>query len=71
MSNGNSLAVQWLGLLAFTSLGPGWIPGGATKIPQAMRHGQKKKKERENVPTGTLLRVRDGRTKAKLDGLSG
>ena len=34
---GNSLAVQWLGLGAFTAVGPGSIPGRGTKIPQAMR----------------------------------
>ena len=41
---GNSLEVQWLGLRAFTAEGPGSIPGRETKIPQAVRHGQKKKK---------------------------
>ena len=32
---GNSLAVQWLGLGAFTARVIGSIPGGGTKIPQA------------------------------------
>ena len=32
---GNSLAVQQLGLSAFTVKGPGLIPGWGTKIPQA------------------------------------
>ena len=32
---GSSLVVQWLGLCAFTALGPGSIPGQGTKIPQA------------------------------------
>ena len=41
---GNSLAVQWLGLHAFIAKGSGSIPGWGTKIPQAMRHGQKKKR---------------------------
>ena len=41
---GNSLAVQWLGLRAFTVEGPGSIPGQETKIPQAKQCGQKKKK---------------------------
>ena len=41
---GNSLAVQWLGLRAFTAEGPGSIPGRGTKIPQALRGSQKKKK---------------------------
>ena len=40
---GNSLAVQWLGLGAFTAKGLGSIPGQGTKVPQAMWHGQKKK----------------------------
>ena len=34
---GNSLAVQWLGLLSFTAEGQGSIPGWGTKIPQAMQ----------------------------------
>ena len=32
---GSSFVVQWLGLCAFTALGPGSIPGQGTKIPQA------------------------------------
>ena len=40
-----SLAVQWLGLHTFTAVGLGSIPGRGTKIPQASRHGQKKKKK--------------------------
>ena len=44
---GNSLAVQWLGLGAFTAMSPGSIPGQGTKIPQASQHSQKKKKKRE------------------------
>ena len=52
----NSLAVQWLGLHAFTAEGAGSIPGGGTKIPQATRCGQKKKIElkfnwkKEHIP---------------------
>ena len=38
---GNSLAVQWLGLRAFTAR-TGSIPVGGTKIPQVMWRGQKK-----------------------------
>ena len=34
---GNTLAVQWLGLQAFTAEGAGTIPGWGTKIPQARR----------------------------------
>ena len=45
-SLGNSLAVQWLGLCAFTAEGLGSIPDLGTKILQAMRHGQKKKKKK-------------------------
>ena len=41
MRGGNSLAVQWLGLGAFTAMGLGSIPGQGTKIPQAVQHGQK------------------------------
>ena len=40
----NSLAVQWLGLLTFTAKDLGSIPVQGTKIPQAARHGRKKKK---------------------------
>ena len=36
-ASGNSLMVPWLGLGAFTAVGPGSIPGQGTKIPQAMR----------------------------------
>ena len=42
---GNSPAVQWLALCAFTAEGPGSIPGRGTKILQAERCGQKRKKE--------------------------
>ena len=35
---GNSLAVQWLGLSAFTAEGLGSVPGQGTKILQAVRH---------------------------------
>ena len=41
---GNSLAVQWLGCRALTAEGPSSIPGQGTKIPQALQHGQRKKK---------------------------
>ena len=40
----NSLAVQWLGLSAFTAEDLGSIPGWGTKIPQAVQCGQKEKK---------------------------
>ena len=38
-----SLAVQWLGLGAFTVTGRGSIPGWGTKIPQAVWLSQRKK----------------------------
>ena len=45
--NTQPLGIPWqssgLGLGAFTARGPGSIPGWGTKIPQAVRHGQKKK----------------------------
>ena len=41
---GTSLVVQWLGLGAFTAVGPGLIPGRGTKVPQAAWLSQKKKK---------------------------
>ena len=40
---GNSLAVQWLGLFVLTAKGLSSIPGWGTKIPQTMWHSQKKK----------------------------
>ena len=36
--------VQWLGLCTFTAVGLGLISGWGTRIPQAARHGKKKKK---------------------------
>ena len=42
-NGGNSLAVKWLGLHAFTSEGSGSISGGGTKIPQAAAWPKKKK----------------------------
>ena len=43
IKEGNSLVVQWLGLIAFTAEGPGSFPGRGTKIPQAAQCGQKNK----------------------------
>ena len=37
--SGNTLAVQWLGLRAFTTKGAGLIPVWGTKIPRAMQRG--------------------------------
>ena len=42
-----SLVVHWLGLGAFTALGPGSIPGRGTRILQASQCGQKKKSKNE------------------------
>ena len=42
---GNSLAVQWLGLGVLTAQGQGSIPGLGTKISQAARRSQKRKKK--------------------------
>ena len=42
LSAGYSLAVQCLGLHAFTAEGAGSIPGWGTKIPQAAHCGKKK-----------------------------
>ena len=43
----NSHAVQWLGLCAaFIARDLGSVLGWGTKIPQAMLHGQRKKKRR-------------------------
>ena len=46
LQGGDSLVVQWLGLLTFTDEGMGSIPGWGTKIPQAAQRGQKKKKKK-------------------------
>ena len=43
--NGNSLAVQWLGLHTFIAEGLGSIPSRGTKIPQTEWHGKKKKEK--------------------------
>ena len=40
--------------LAFTVEGPGSIPGGGTKIPQAVQYEQKERKKERNI-TETLL----------------
>ena len=43
-TSGNSLAVQWLRLHAFTAESPASIPAWGTKIPQAVQCRKKKKK---------------------------
>ena len=49
----NSLAVQWLGLRAFTAEGADSIPGRGTKIPQATWRSQQKRKKKDipQIPT--------------------
>ena len=42
----NSLAVQWLGLQAFTAKGPDSILGQGAKIPKGVQRNKKKKKKR-------------------------
>ena len=44
---GNSLAVQWLGLGAFTAGAQGSIPGWGTKIPHVAQHSQPEKKKKK------------------------
>ena len=46
VARGNSLVVQWLGLGAFTAVGPGSIPGQRTKILWAGAAKKKKKKKK-------------------------
>ena len=43
---GNSLVVQWLRLDTLTDRS-GSMPGQGTKIPQALRHGKKKQKQKQ------------------------
>ena len=49
----NFLAVQWLGLYAFTAEGegPSSVPGWETKIPQASWYDQKKRKKNKKQKT--------------------
>ena len=48
---GISLAIQWLGLGTFTAEGLGSIPGGGTKISQAMWSSKKKKEKKNQAPS--------------------
>ena len=45
---GTSLAGQRLGLSTLTGVAPGSIPGWKIKMPQAVWHGQKKKKNEDS-----------------------
>ena len=51
---GNSLAVQWLGLRAFTSKDPGLIPVWETQILQAVRLGQQQQQQKDQIAITTL-----------------
>ena len=42
-----SLEIQWLGFWTSAAGGVDSIPGQGTKIPHAMRHGKKNRKEKE------------------------
>ena len=44
-NSGNSLAVRWLGLGAFTAMPVVSVPGQGTKVQQTRQWGQKKKKK--------------------------
>ena len=46
VKRGNSLAILWVGLCISTAGGMGLTHSQGAKIPQAARHGQKKRKER-------------------------
>ena len=50
--DGNSLAVQWLGLCTSTAGGMGPIPSQGTKIPHEMQCGQKKKNGLKAISCG-------------------
>ena len=50
-TEGNSLAVQWLGLRASSAGGTGSITGWETKIPHATWHGQKRSQLRMQMWT--------------------
>ena len=64
---GSSLAVQWLGLGAFTAMAPGSIPipGWGIKIPQAVQCGPPKKSIIRSPAVGTQLT--DGLAASFLD----
>ena len=54
---GNSLVFQWLGLGASIAGGTGSIPGGRTKIPHAVWHGQKKRKRKKELDLVSVTEV--------------
>ena len=61
----HSLAVQWLGLRAFTAEGLGLIPGGGTNILQAMLCSQKANKQKIKALLGVMQP--EVRTSAYID----
>ena len=54
---GNSLVVQWVGLLGFLAEGPGSVPGGETETPQATCCSQREKQSLSKAAntTGSLV----------------
>ena len=52
---GNSLAVQWLELQAFTAEGLGSIPGQGTKISQVKQHASLPRPPRKNIQINLSL----------------
>ena len=61
-SLGNCLVVQWLGLGSFHCWGPGLMPGQETKMPQAMWHGQKERKNQSlfNMLSRFVISLEEG-----------
>ena len=57
VNKGIFMVVQWLRLQASIAEGAGSIAGSGTKIPYAMQHGKKKKKEREKCFHGKVFFV--------------
>lgn len=68
--SGNSVAVQWLGLRALTVEGLGSIPCQGIKIPQAVWHGQKKKKMLECLLLYILLNLSKTEVDSEIDMLA-
>ncbi|XP_029074698.1 CBP80/20-dependent translation initiation factor isoform X2 [Monodon monoceros] len=70
-SKGNPLAVQWLGLRASSAEDTGSIPGRGTKILQAARRGQKKKRKKTAQGHSEWSVVRRGASRAHTQGTLG
>ena len=54
---GTSLAEQWIRLCAPNAAGPGSIPARGTKILQATRRSQKKKKKKITLTCVTTIKL--------------